>query len=564
MADRLIARRSRSRHTSRFWLMLVGTYLALACGPSVGRAAEHPDGNAAPGESKLLSSAGSVFVREFRFQGNTVFSSADLAKVANQYTGRTNTFEDLEVVRRLLTLHYVNAGFINSGAVLDDQNVADGVVTYRIVEGILSEITIEGTNWRGGEGWLRDSFVRGRAERWAGPPLNVNELKEGLQLLRQNPNISQINAELKPGLSPGQSALDLKVKEANPFRLGLEFSNDRPPSVGAEELSLQAAHRNLTGHSDILDITYGIIHEDNDGFTFSEFDNFAGFYVLPINSYDTTIEVHGEKSDAPIVEEPFDSLDIQSKSYTVGTTVRHPFVRTANREFALALTFDREHSKSYLLGEPYSVSPGAEDGVMDLSVIRFAQEWTDRSLNQVFAARSTFNWGVPVFGTTDDGSDRDATFFSWIGQVQYVRRLFDTANQVILRANGQYTPDPLLALEQMSVGGMESVRGYRENQLVRDTAFFASAEFRCPVLTDKKGNNLVQLAPFFDAGGAWNVEDDPPGPNTIYSVGIGVLVDPNRHLSGRLYYGYPFETIKNQGGNLQDIALHFRITVELF
>ena len=38
-----------------------------------------------------------------------------------------------------------------------------------------------------------------------------------------------------------------------------------------------------------------------------------------------------------------------------------------------------------------------------------------------------------------------------------------------------------------------------------DRGFFSSAEVRVPVLFDKRRNPLVQLAPFFDIGGDWNV-----------------------------------------------------------
>ena len=88
---------------------------------------------------------------------------------------------------------------------------------------------------------------------------------------------------------------------------------------------------------------------------------------------------------------------------------------------------------------------------------------------------------------------------------------------------GQWTDEPLLALEQFSVGGFETVRGYLENQLVRDRGIVSSVEFRVPVLFNKAGAGIVQLAPFFDFGGAWNVEGSP-SPTSIYSIGVGLLV----------------------------------------
>jgi len=47
------------------------------------------------------------------------------------------------------------------------------------------------------------------------------------------------------------------------------------------------------------------------------------------------------------------------------------------------------------------------------------------------------------------------------------------------------------------MGGFESVRGYLENQLVRDRGIVSSVEFRLPVLFNKAGAGIVHLAPFF-------------------------------------------------------------------
>ena len=55
-----------------------------------------------------------------------------------------------------LTLHYVNNGYVNSGAVIPDQTVADGVITFDIIEGELTRIDLEGNKW------FRDGYIRKR------------------------------------------------------------------------------------------------------------------------------------------------------------------------------------------------------------------------------------------------------------------------------------------------------------------------------------------------------------------------------------------------------------------
>ena len=86
-------------------------------------------------------------VREFRFVGNKAFSAAELGRVVQSYTNRPLSSVDLEAARVALTLWYVNHGYVNSGAVIEDLAVKEGVFTFKIVEGRLTDIRIQGNRW---------------------------------------------------------------------------------------------------------------------------------------------------------------------------------------------------------------------------------------------------------------------------------------------------------------------------------------------------------------------------------------------------------------------------------
>jgi hemolysin activation/secretion protein len=509
-------------------------------------------------------------VHGFSFEGNHAFSDAELARVTEPFTNRELTSEDLEQVRRAVTLHYVSHGYVNSGAVIPDQDAANGVILIRIVEGVLTKVEVHGNRW------LRKSYLEPRVRRWSPPPLNLNQLQDGLQLLRQNPNVRQIKAELKPGDAPGQAILDLGVVDQQPFRLGLQIDNQRPPSVGSEEILILASDLNLTGHSDPLDFRYGIANSGPNGVEFSGADNMEANYLLPLTRFDTTLGLHGSRLDTALVEETFTPLDITSITTTYGAVLRQPVYQTANQEVALGIGFDWRRNNTWSLGEGAQISPGAStNGEMVASVLRFSQEWTRRRQDSVMALRSTFNVGLNVLDASDNPikptSDNPHPtqpptwqFVSWLGQAQYIQRLFHTQNELVFRLTGQYTDDRLLALEQMPVGGMETVRGYRENQLVRDKAIVSSIEFRLPVLFNKTGAGIVHVAPFFDFGGGWNV-DESPQPTTIYSTGVGLLLAPCRYFYAQLYWGYRLKHVEEPPDkDPQDLGLHFRINVQAF
>ena len=111
--------------------------------------------------------------------------------------------------------------------------------------------------------------------------------------------------------------------------------------------------------------------------------------------------------------------------------------------------------------------------------------------------------------------------------MQYARQL----NEEIVffsRVTGQLTPDPLLPLEQLAIGGLGSVRGYDPGSRLGDNGVVASAEMRFQV-TENDGWGTVSVVPFFDIGALWNNEVDLEGverevfdPSVLASVGVGL------------------------------------------
>jgi hemolysin activation/secretion protein len=425
------------------------------------------------------------------------------------------------------------------------------VITFQIIEGGVTAIDVEGTRW------FRPGYVRRRLSLGVGPPLNVNDLQQRLQFLLEDPRIRRINAELKPGLQPGESVLDVRVEERPPYKLFLAFNNYQSPAVGAERGLVTLEHQNLTGNGDILTLQYG----KSDGV-----DPLLDFrYSLPITARDTTVSFQYRKNAFTVIEEQFKVLDIKSSSEIYGIALRQPVYRTLNDEVALELLGERLSDETTLLGRPFSLAPGARNGESVDTAFRVAQEWVHRSQSQVVAARSRFSVGVDALGATiNHGNVPDGRFLTWLGQFQWVRRLpiFDV--ELIFRTDLQLAADRLLILEQLSVGGRYSVRGYRENTLVRDNGFLTSLEARVPLIRDVWWADFVQLAPFVDYGRAWDSHVRTPDPLDLASVGVGlrwaVTVSwpfPQRPQL-EVYWGNPLRNLKTPGGNLQDKGVHLQ------
>ncbi len=394
----------------------------------------------------MLSTAQTVTVRQFDFTGNTRFSAAELREVLKSYVGRALTPEELERARVALTQHYVDKGLINSGAVLPDQSVdstnpAGVVIHFQIVEGRLSEVRVTylKANASTDKHLLRKQYITSRLNAAGTQPLDIVRVKNELELLRQDPLISSINAELRPGAAPGLADLDVAVRESNPFQLGLQFSNRRPPSVGSTALDALASDRDLTGNGDLLALRWSLLYGEIDDMRWAKDRDYSIDYTVPISPSDTTLSFDFTRTDALVVSKPFADLDIASKVNSYALTFRQPVWRRPTvevpstphgwtkpaAEFGLFVTGTIRNDDTSLLGEPFDVQPGVENGHSRVVAIRFGQDLTTRTENDALSLRSTFSFGLPVLSATHNTSHEaaDSQFVSWLGQAQYIRRL---------------------------------------------------------------------------------------------------------------------------------------------
>ena len=487
----------------------------------------------------------SFFIQYINVEGNTVLHT-EIYKLIQPFENQQVTFENLLCLRSQITELYLKNGYTNSGAFLpNNQDLSQEIVTIQVIEGTLEGIQISGLER------LQDNYVRSRLQLSTGNHLNQNDIEEALELLKLNPLIQQINAELTAGSAPGQSILIVDVQEASAFHATIGTDNYRPPSIGSTQGIISLNHNNLAGWGDSIYAEY----DRTEGLDFYNFS-----YTVPVNAYDGTISLRYWNSDSGIISEQFDEFDINSENETLSLTFRQPIIKTLDNEFSLGITLDRRREQTFLLDEPFSLSIAAENGTTKLTGIRFFQEFLHREATSVFAMRSQFNFGVDLFEPTINDIGVDGRFFSWQGQLQWVKQLSPSL-LLLTSIDTQVTPDSLLPLEQIPIGGINSVRGYRQNKLLTDNGFIASIETQISLLPDTR---VLQLTPFFEIGTGWNNLLPDPDPATLISVGLGLRWAITSNLGLRVDYGIPLEPTRKQGNSWQENGFYFSLRYQPF
>lgn len=346
-----------------------------------------------------------VKVKRVEVLGSTVFSEQELAKLTAPFVGKELTFEQLLEVRTTVTNLYLSKGYKTSGAFLPAaQDITAGNIQVQVVEGELERIDIQGLRH------LNKGYVRSRVRLATKAPLNIRRLEEALQLLQLDPLFSRVQAELTTGTASGRSVLVLNLKEAPQLSGVLTIENRQSPSVGEIGGTATLSHNNLLGFGDRLSATV----EKTEGVLAYGFS-----YDVPVNARNGTVSFRYSKDENRVIEEPFAPLDINGRTETYSLAFRQPITRTPKSEFALSLSADLRRSQTYLYGDlPFSFVNGPANGRSNVTVLRFSQDWVNRSPNRVLAARSQFSFGLDALNATINNSGTDGRFFSWLGQFQ--------------------------------------------------------------------------------------------------------------------------------------------------
>ena len=519
---------------------------------------------------------GTITVKEFKFEGNSAFDDEILSQELQQLTGKSISFAELLQAEEIIKDKYT-AGciakteqplekteqpvekieprcYINSGAFIPANQTfsqENAVVTIKVVEGGVENIEINGLKK------LQESYVRNRIQRGISQPLERDKLLDQLQILQLDPLIQNISAELAAGTRPDKSILEISVIEADPFFTELFIDNARAPSVGSFRRGIRFSEGNLLGFGDRL----GGEYVNTDGSNAVDLS-----YSVPITASNTTVDIKGGVTATEVVEEPFDRADIEGDSFNFEFGVRQPVYRSPTTEIAIGLSGTRQESNTEVLGENFQLSPGAdENGETRISALRFNQEYTKRTLQDVFAVRSQFNVGLDILdSTTNENPIPDSRFFAWRGQGQYVRRIGQNS-LVVLRSDLQLATSSLVPLEQFSVGGIQSVRGYRQDALLTDNGFFTSAEVRLPIYQAQSIEGLFSVVPFLDFGIGWNDDsDDNPEENVLVGLGLGLQWQMGDQLNARFDYGIPLTDVEDTDNTLQENGVYFSLSYSPF
>jgi hemolysin activation/secretion protein len=484
--------------------------------------------------SRNLSQRKNVEISRFIY--NAPALATEVATLLLAVTGKHVETSKLLATKDSINQLYVSNGFVNTGVLIPDQQINNGEVKLDFISGQITDFQISSK--------LRQKYIWSRLE--VDEPFNLVSLQHSLKLLEQDPLVSRIDARVAPGASPGEATLALDVETKPRFSLGLNLANDRSPSIGSENATLTLRASNLSGWGETYQVGSSVT---------AGLDAQNATISLPLTSGGTRLQIQYALSDSSVIEEPFNDIGVESETESLGMMLHLPVRKTLASELSLQLTVEARRNQTTLLGQPFSFSEGAINGESRVAPIRIAISYTEQNINDSLAARFSISRGTSKFEATNSSDLPDGQFTSYLAQIQYSKLLTEKLH-ITASALAQHAADPLLSIEKYALGGIDTIRGYRQNQVVRDNAYLASLEAHyrpdLPVWID--------LIAFMDWGrGENHVDSAASGKSDLSSIGLGIVINHWQRFRLELYLAHGFDDFAASEHDLQDDGVHIRL-----
>jgi len=503
---------------------------------------------------------------------NRILDDAVKSQPATGYT-----IADLEAVADKVTDYYRQHGLVVAKAFIPAQDVRNGHVTVRVLEGKLSAIVVEGNKSYDAKTLLRPF------ETLIGAPVQKEDIESALLTLTNYPGLSAFGV-LTAGQDIGTTKLALRVQKEDRVAFDVGADNQGSRLSGEDRAQVAMSVNNLFGQADQLR-AYALYGFDPDDSSASGL--YGGFqYSLPVFDSRNFVYVGAATNSYDIgnVDPAVAAADPKGDAFEASLGFRHAFapsrISTGN------LSAELQSKKSTFESNGLDVF---ED---KLTVLRTAVDLSlvdqrFRGVNQISLAYShgfdDFLGSLGDYSVQTGGASREGATGKFDKAEVDLARLqrLTKGTSLLLHVRGQFTSDPLVSLEQMSLTGPDAVRAFRVTEragnggfqnsgsALVDSGMVATLEyiFSVPGLSDRPafGNRtwgqVLQFSLFADyAHGKLNDVTNTAVDREFDASGYGASIQfnvPNK-VFARVDVAKPFS---NDNPASDDVQAYFRIGV---
>lgn len=485
--------------------------------------------------------------------GNTVISDQVLQSLYAGLLGKRVAVSQIFGLANQITSLYGQHGYPLTRAVVPAQEIdGSGTIRLQVVEGFIDEVIVEGDA-------KTNSLIRHHSEAiTAERPISNKTLERNLLLADDLPGISVQSVLKRSDDTFGGTTVVLDTKEDRPFEYRFTLDNRGSDAVGPYQLDFSVTANNLIHQNSSTQLRL-VNASFNRELLFATLEHKA-----VISPRGTTLSFGLKASRSEPGTLIFTDIELETESTTAFIELRHPLIRSRNRNLEIYGLFEAKNSETVSLGTSLSRDR--------LRSLRFGLDFdsTDQrgGLNAISFEVSK---GLTGFGANANSDPLNSREF---GRVDYTKATLDISRtqqlgffngdlaawSVFGKAQAQFTGDALMSSEECSIGGSDYGRAFDSSTLSGDRCYAASLEVRYQSKWTGPADAL-QLYGFYDVGSISNLDTDTTSDSvSLASAGLGARFSFLNRYSGTVEIA---KQLRNSGGGIDnDPRIFFSLSGE--
>ena len=473
--------------------------------------------NKVEGADKAASQQGEAITFELKkivMDSSAVLTEAELAAITQPYEGKMVQLNDIYAIVEKINALYASKGYVTCRAFLPPQTITDGKVKLLLVEGRTGNTTVSGNNY------TKTSFITKRLHLKENEIANIKQVNKDLLLFNAT-NSTQLRIVMKAGEKPGTTDYEITAYEPKRDTWTIFEDNAGSDTSGEYRTGLFFNTKSLSGTCDPFSV--GTVFSEGTRAANAMYTRSLGRSGTKMNLLYSTNAVKVTKGDYK------DMIKGHANSYAIGFT--HPLVVNETTRTELSLDYNRQNSKTdfMVLGNRFNI---VDDSVQDFT-LGFAM--TNYGASHVLYQKHSYVRGYSE--RTPSSMLEDSQNFGFYKFNGLYQKLYAGGQMINLRADAQWSgSEGMVSSRQFYMGGMYSVRGYKENFLGGDSGFTFSAEYSIPVI-----NRNTNAFTFFDYGHVYGNGQSDDQHSILASLGLGIRSTINQYCSASLTLGVPLQ-----------------------
>jgi hemolysin activation/secretion protein len=482
-----------------------------------------------PEERLSLDENAKVLIKTISLEGNRVVPDKEIQKWIEGFLGKELTIADIYKICQVIDQHYAEKGYFLTRAYPPPQDIQDGHLVLKILEGKIGVIKIVGNKY------YSTKFIQSYFEPFSKDCLNYNRFLKALLLLNENTDLSA-GVLFEKGEEPGTADLIVQVSDKRPIHLSFNENNYGRDLTTNSQLGGKFDWGNCLFYGDTLSVAQVA------GFPLNALYFTNASYTVPVNTKGTSIDLAYLFSKFHI--EQLGALHLRGESQIATFKTIQALTRTKTFSADVFGYFDYKQIQNFVLQHRSSY-----DQLRVVTLGGLIDHYNTSAGRDYLNMRCAF--GIPNFlggmGAVSDQSSRIGGGGRFVqlnldyDRIQRIRKEW----MFSFHTSGQWSPSKLTLPQQIYVGGASSVRGYPLSVILGDSGYYANVETRFPLpflqehrflWTKKKWKDAFQLVGFFDTGGTFF---NAGNSTFIHGTGFGLRILGPYTLSLSFDLGFP-------------------------